>query len=504
MAPGGVTPRPWAAEALWQAVPHLAAFFPEGPPLRGPRPPGAAELRLAEGPWQAPAFGPRRRAVGLLLATGRDPVEAALAVPASAAALAQAAALQPLWPEPIDPRLLAATRWADPLLGRPSGAAEGLALLAEWHRQAAENRGIAACLGMDGWKRAAIAACFAREGPPPPFAATEAEAMALAAAARARGEAGAIAVWATRAAPGLAARCAAAGVPLLWVEDGFLRSVGLGVHYVPSASLAVDALGPHYDPAMPSGLERILAGDAFDAPLLARAAALRQAIVARGLTKYNLRQAAGALPASPGRRRILVPGQVEDDAAVRLGAGRIRTNLALLEAVRRAEPDAFLVFRPHPDVETGYRRGHVPRRAALRFADVVVSRGDIGGLFGQVEAIHTIGSLAGFEALLRGLAVTTWGRPFYAGWGLTTDMEPPPRRGRALSLDALVAGALILYPRYLDPLTQLPCGPEVLLERLADPAGWPKLPALRRGWVLWWRYQGWWLKQLRRAGLWRR
>jgi capsular polysaccharide export protein len=442
MAPGGVTPRPWAAEALWQAVPHLAAFFPEGPPQRGPRPPGAAELRLAEGPWQAPAFGPRRRAVGLLLATGRDPVEAALALPASAAAIAQAAALQPLWPEPIDPRLLAATRWADPLLGRPSGAAEGLALLAEWRRQAAMPWFSAACLGMDGWKRAAIAACFAREGPPPPFAATEAEALALAAAARARGEAGAIAVWATRAAPGLAARCATAGVPLLWVEDGFLRSVGLGVHYVPSAS--------------------------------------------------------------PGRRRILVPGQVEDDAAVRLGAGRIRTNLALLEAVRRAEPDAFLVFRPHPDVETGYRRGHVPRRAALRFADVVVSRGDIGGLFGQVEAIHTIGSLAGFEALLRGLAVTTWGRPFYAGWGLTTDMEPPPRRGRALSLDALVAGALIRYPRYLDPLTQLPCGPEVLLERLADPAGWPKLPALRRGWVLWWRYQGWWLKQLRRAGLWRR
>ena len=134
----------------------------------------------------------------------------------------------------------------------------------------------------------------------------------------------------------------------------------------------------------------------------------------------------------------------------------------------------------------------------------MVARGDIGGLFGQVDAVHCITSLAGFEALLRGLAVTTWGRPFYAGWGLTTDRDPPPRRGRRLSLDALVAGALVRYPRYLDPVTQLPCGPEVLLERLADPAAWPKLSVVRRAWVPWWRHYGWWLKQCRRFGLWRR
>jgi capsular polysaccharide export protein len=75
--------------------------------------------------------------------------------------------------------------------------------------------------------------------------------------------------------------------------------------------------------------------------------------------------------------------------------------------------------------------------------------------------------LSGFEALLRGRRVVTHGRPFYAGWGLTEDRDPPPRRGRRLSLDELVAAALILYPRYRDPVTGLPCPPEVLLERLA-------------------------------------
>ncbi|RYI98886.1 MAG: hypothetical protein EON47_18335, partial [Acetobacteraceae bacterium] len=330
---------------------------------------------------------------------------------------------------------------------------------------------------------------------------TEAEAIAL---ARARNPTGAIAVWATRAPPGLAGRCAEAGIPVLWVEDGFLRSVGLGVNFIPSASLAVDGRGPHYDPRQASALETILAETEFSPALLARAARLRQAIVAAGLTKYNLRRRARPLPASPGRRRILVVGQVEDDASIALGAERVRTNLALLEAVRRAEPEAFLVFRPHPDVETGYRRGYVPRRAARRFADAVAAGGDIGGLFAQVDAVHGITSLAGFEALLRGLPVTTWGMPFYAGWGLTTDMEPPPRRGRALSLDALVAGALILYPRTLDPVSLLPCGPELLLERLADRAAWPRPPLGRQAAVLGWRYMGWWLKQCRRFGLWRR
>ncbi len=167
------------------------------------------------------------------------------------------------------------------------------------------------------------------------------------------------------------------------------------------------------------------------------------------------------------RRVILVAGQVEDDAAMLRGGSRLRGNLALLRAVRAAEPDACILFKPHPDVESGMRRGAVPEAEALRHADRVLRDMPIGPLYAQVDAVHSIASLAGFEALLRGRQVATWGRPFYAGWGLTEDHDPPPGRGRALSLDALVAGALILYPRYRDPMTGLPCGPELLLERLA-------------------------------------
>jgi capsular polysaccharide export protein len=122
-------------------------------------------------------------------------------------------------------------------------------------------------------------------------------------------------------------------------------------------------------------------------------------------------------------------------------------------------------------------------------------------MFAQVDTLHTMTSLAGFEALLRGLPVTCWGRPFYAGWGLTTDMENCERRQRKLTVIELVAGSLILYPRYQDPVTGLPCAPEVLLERLAHPGAWASMPPRSPAYLAWWKLQGLALRGLRHIGL---
>ncbi|MBW8271476.1 capsular polysaccharide export protein, LipB/KpsS family, partial [Caldovatus aquaticus] len=385
--------------------------------------------------------------------------------------------------------LIAGTRCADPFRGRPWTLLEALRQLADWRIAEAENRRIVVCCGMAFWKRRRIAAALASEAGRPAFRRGARAAVAAAAGAR-RGAADppAIAVWATRVPPGLPHRAAAAGLSLLYVEDGFVRSAGLGAGFLPGASLVLDtAPGLHLDPAAPSRLERLLAEARPDPALLARAAALRAALLARGVTKYGLGgPAALDLGAPPGARRVLVPGQVEDDLSVRLGAAAVRGNLDLLRAARAAAgPDAFLVFKPHPDVVAGYRRGHVPLRDALRFADRVLPEAPMAALLAAVDEVHTITSLAGFEALLRGLRVVCWGAPFYAGWGLTEDRAPLPRarRNRILTVDELVAISLILYPRYVDPLLELPCPVEVVLDRLADPAAWrPGAIARLRRW----------------------
>ncbi|TDK51604.1 capsular polysaccharide biosynthesis protein [Antarcticimicrobium luteum] len=246
------------------------------------------------------------------------------------------------------------------------------------------------------------------------------------------------------------------------VEDGFLRSRGLGADLVPPLSLVADDLGIYYDPRRPSRLEHLIAARAtLRADQHARAERLIAALTGAGLSKYNLSGKTYDLP--PGRR-ILVPGQVEDDASIRTGAGTVNTNLALLRAARAANPDAVIVYKPHPDVEAGLRQGAADPEG---LADVTVPHADPAALLAQVDELWTMTSLMGFEALLRGVQVTTLGAPFYAGWGLTRDLgEIPARRNARTTLEGLVHAALIDYPRYRDPVTGLPCPVEVIVERL--------------------------------------
>ena len=341
------------------------------------------------------------------------------------------------------------------------------------------SRQIAVCVGMSWWKRRRIADFFSEQEREPLFRRRVADAVAAA-----ERRSGAIAVWATREPPGLAALAAGRGIPLVRVEDGFLRSVGLGSDFLPGASIVLDHTGIYFDPYRDSDLERLLRGGGFDAELRARARRLIDRLVAGGITKYNLACGHGSrIPWPRRRRRLLVPGQVEDDLSVRLGGGEVSGNLDLLAWVRAANPSAFIVYKPHPEIIAGHRKGAIAPAAIRRYADWIVRDGSMAALFGEIDELHTLTSLSGFEALLRGVPVTVYGRPFYAGWGLTRDMAPwgpaPWDRRRRLSLEELAAGALILYPRYLDPLTRMPCGPETVIDRLERRELWRAGPVVR-------------------------
>ncbi|WP_460029619.1 capsular polysaccharide biosynthesis protein [Mannheimia haemolytica] len=243
-------------------------------------------------------------------------------------------------------------------------------------------------------------------------------------------------------------------IPLLRMEDGFIRSVGLGANLVAPISLVVDDLGIYFNAENPSRLEQILLeAEDFSENDLSYAEALRQKLVATHIGKYNVGSGEVQVNAQ-GKKIILVPGQVEDDASIKSGSPQIKRNLDLLKKVRELNPSAYIIYKPHPDVVSGNRVGQIPTAETRRFADQMVDNANILDCILIADEVHTMTSLAGFEALLRGKKVHCYGLPFYAGWGLTEDRLKSARRGKSLTLSQLIAATLIYYPLYVDPISR--------------------------------------------------
>ena len=308
---------------------------------------------------------------------------------------------------------------------------------------------------------------------------------------RSTGQAQALAIWGRDQGKGLE-RQRVEGQHLLRVEDGFVRSVGLGANLITPLSWIIDQRGIYYDAGSVSDLELLLAEHAFTAAEKRRGAELRQQLVQAAITKYNLKAPTWQRP-EHATRVVLVPGQVETDASIRYGAPWLRTNRQLLEAVRLTEPQAWLIYKPHPDVVAGLRPGGNDGFDPDGYSDEVVIDAAIDQLYDAVDAIHVLTSLAGFEAMLRQREVHTWGLPFYAGWGLSHDKISCVRRGRKLELDELVFASMIAYPRYVSRHSGLFIEPEDAIEELCR---WRKEPSNRLAW--WQRIFRHWKPHLQR------
>jgi capsular polysaccharide export protein len=322
--------------------------------------------------------------------------------------------------------------------------------------------------GVAWWNRKAVAGLLRDVDPAPHMAEDISSGIDVA-----RRGGGTLLAWAAKLTPDLERRALDAGIDVVRIEDGFLRSIGLGAGRVRGAAYTLDERGIYYDATRPSDLEHMLEYDQLTEGEIQRGQRIVELISAHNLTKYNLAGPPPKLPATPGRERILVPGQVADDAAIRrtishtVDLAADNANLELLRAVRHRNPDAFVVYKPHPDVTKSMRPGHIERTDLREFADAEIVDANILELISQCDRVETLSSLAGFEALIRGKDVTVHGAPFYAGWGLTRDLTTLPRRSRRRSVGELVYLSLARYCRYVDPQKLTPVTCERLIERLA-------------------------------------
>lgn len=243
---------------------------------------------------------------------------------------------------------------------------------------------------------------------------------------------------------------------LIHLEDGFIRSVGLGSDLIRPLSLVMDQRGLYFDATGPSDLEVMLNTQEFTEEDISRAQWVKKYIIDHEITKYNLepRESIDWRSMAKDRLIILVPGQVEDDASIRLGCTSINTNLDLIKEVHNTHPNAFIVYKPHPDVLSGNRKGKLSLKEIAPWVDHIEKNVSVVSCINACDEVHTMTSLTGFDALIRGKKVVTYGQPFYAGWGLTLDKARDAmafkRRTKKLTLEQLIAGALLHYPIYWD------------------------------------------------------
>ncbi|MEL6978408.1 MAG: hypothetical protein AAGM38_06990 [Pseudomonadota bacterium] len=282
----------------------------------------------------------------------------------------------------------------------------------------------------------------------------------------------AVAGWGEKA-PSQRARALARrrGLPFLTLEDGFIRSIGLGVERAAPLSLVIDPGGAYFNHQAPSRLSALLSDARWETPaLLDRAARGLAALRARRITKYNIAWATP--PAWLPERFILVIDQTCGDAAI-AGAGADAESFQAMLSAAIAEADgAPVIVKTHPDVMSGARQGYFDPQerkggAATFLADPV----NPWDLIARARRVYAVSSLLGYEAALAGCETHLFGWPFYAGYGLTHDRGAPQRvahRRLARSREALFAATHLLYPVYYDPVEDRLTTFETALDRLSE------------------------------------
>jgi len=217
------------------------------------------------------------------------------------------------------------------------------------------------------------------------------------------------------------------GLDCISLEDGFLRSVGLGRNELP-LSIVMDDLGIYYDASTPSRLESQIAAPHSDEQH-ARARALVEQWREGRVSKYNQAREVG-LPLALRQPYVLVIDQTRGDASIRYGQADAPSFQRMLDAALAENPDCTVLLKIHPEVMVGSKRGHFDLSVVGRLPGVQVLGQDVHpvSLIEHAEAVYAVTSQVGFEGLLWGKRVRTFGMPFYAGWGLTQDDLPAPER----------------------------------------------------------------------------
>lgn len=252
---------------------------------------------------------------------------------------------------------------------------------------------------------------------------------------------------------------------ILLCEDGFLKSADTwanfkaDIKFRSGCSLILDPCGYYFDATRSSMIEQMLNDQSLtlgQADLI-RANYLIKRIVGEKLTKYNHQPIFTPSIGRKGVRKVLVVDQSYGDFSIRRGWASDGTFKKMLNDALEENPDADIIVKTHPDTMTGNRSGYYQNIKEAGRVFRMTSPINPYSLLEICDKVYVCSTQFGFEALLAGKEVHTYGMPFYAGWGLTVDAQRNPRRIRQRSLAEVFYMFYIMYTRWYNPSRKEPC-----------------------------------------------
>ena len=236
--------------------------------------------------------------------------------------------------------LIDGVEYRDPYSGRPVAIEAAIDQLDFWRQVIDRNRGLVVAAGIARWKRREVEAML-WPGDNLVFAGNAADAVE--AALRAKGRDRGLAVkGAARAGRGSRSPWRARAS-----SGGRLPPFGRPGERLPPT--AFDHLRPCGPPSRPQSPLRPRGHDRSPCRSgTARPCRTAHAVAGRRRHQQICERRGSWERPVKDRRIVLVTGQVEDDLSVQLGGAGVEGNLDLIRRARAAEPDAWLVFKPHP------------------------------------------------------------------------------------------------------------------------------------------------------------
>ncbi|WP_081377095.1 glycosyltransferase [Rhizobium etli] len=224
----------------------------------------------------------------------------------------------------------------------------------------------------------------------------------------------------------------------------------------------IDDMGYYFDARQPSRIERTLNDPSFvlTEAETSRARAAISRICAERITKYN--RYIDSAPYHLERDAVLIIDQKKGDASIEFSGATDQTFADMLDAAIRDNPGKPVYFKRHPD--SIYRNMNSYRDRTRSAVTVLPDDVSIGAIIDQCEAVYTVSSQVGFEALMRNKRVVTFGIPFFSGWGLTDDRMPISRRTMRRSIEEIFYVSCIKQSIYVDASS----GALVEIEKIID------------------------------------